>query len=80
MRSVRNLDPGALRQEHPYWNLQSPPCGVDDGNRAISPLWPAEDLKGDSMERVERVEDLDMFVVHAQGIVSADGFTRICIV
>jgi hypothetical protein len=28
------------------------------------------------MERVERVEDLDIFVLHAQGIVSADGIIR----
>jgi hypothetical protein len=32
------------------------------------------------MERVERVEDLDMSVLRAQGIVGADGFIPICIV
>jgi len=31
------------------------------------------------MERVKRVEDLDMFLLHAQGIVSADGLTPMCI-
>jgi len=28
------------------------------------------------MQRVERVEDLDIFALRTQGIVSADGFTR----
>ena len=32
------------------------------------------------MERVERVEDLDMPVLRAQGIVGVDGITPICIV
>jgi hypothetical protein len=40
---------------------------------AASPLWPADDLKGNSMERVERVEDLDMPVLRTQGIVGVDG-------
>ena len=31
------------------------------------------------MERVERVEDLDMPVLRAQGIVGVDGTTRTCI-
>lgn len=31
------------------------------------------------MERVERVEDFDMFVLRAQGIVSAEGYIRTCI-
>jgi len=69
-----------MRREHPHRNLQSSPRCVDDGNRSVSPLGPADNLKGYSMQRVERVEDLDIFVLRTQGIVSADGFIPICIV
>jgi len=61
-----------MRREHPHRNLPSSPCCVENGNRSLSPLGPADDLKGNSMERVERVEDLDMSVLRAQGIVGAD--------
>ena len=80
MRPLRDLHLGAIRQQHPHRNFQASPRWVDDRDRAISPLRSAEDLKGSAMERMERVEDLDMRVFCAQGIVSVDGSIRICIV
>src|SRR6516162_10050092 len=44
VRSVCNVDRGALRQQHPHRNLQSPPSWVDDGDRAVSSLWSADNL------------------------------------
>ena len=79
MRSLRDLYLGAIRQQHPHRNLQSPPRWVDDRDRAISPLRSADDLKGSAMERMERVEDLDVRVFRAQGIVSADATIRMFI-
>src|SRR6266581_2327318 len=74
MRSLGNLDLSAIRQQHPHRNFQASPRWVDDRDRAISPLWPADDLQGGAMERMEWVEDLDGCVFYAQGIVSADAF------
>jgi hypothetical protein len=42
---------------------------VDDRYRAISPLRLAKDLNSGPIERVERIEDLDLSVFRAQGIV-----------
>ena len=40
-----------------------------DADRPIAALWPAEDLQGSTMERVKRVEDLNICIIGAQGIV-----------
>src|SRR5881396_629003 len=72
MRSLGNLDLSAIRQQHPHRNFQASPRWVDDRDRAISPLRPADHLKGDTMERMERIENLDGRVFRAQGIVSVD--------
>src|SRR5438132_9119725 len=80
MRSLSNLDLSAIRQKHPHRDFQPSPRWVDDRDRAISPLRPADHLKGGAMERVEWVENLDGRVFYAQGTVSVDAFTRISIV
>ena len=67
MRSSRDPDPSALRQQHPDGNLQSPPGCVHDTDRPISPLRSAKDPEGSTMKRVEGVEDLN--TIRAQGIV-----------
>jgi len=45
MNFLADLDHGAIRQQHPYRDLQTFPGSVDDRDRAVSPLGPAEDLK-----------------------------------
>ena len=60
---------GAIRQQHPDRNLQSLARWIDDRDRTISPLRPAKDLKGRTIERVERVENPDVRTSCAQGIV-----------
>jgi hypothetical protein len=74
MRPLGYFYLGAIRQQHPYRNFQPPPGWVDDRDRAVSPLRPADDLKASTMERMEWVEDLDMRIFRAQGIVGVDGF------
>ena len=73
MRPLDYLWLGAIRQQHPYRNFQPPPSWVDDRHRAVSPLRAADDLKASPMERVEWIDDLDMRIFRAQGIVGVDG-------
>ena len=78
MRSSRDPDLSALRQQHPDGNLQSPPGWVHDTDRPISPLRSAKDLEGSTMKRVEGVEDLNNRIISicAQGIVGVCATTR----
>ena len=69
MRSFGNHDLGGFPQKHPDWNFQSPPAGVHDADCPISPLRFAKDLQGSPMKRVKGVEDLNIRIVRAQGIV-----------
>ncbi len=77
MNSLADLYPAAIRRQHPHWNLQPLPGLVDDRHRAISTLRLAKDLNGGTVERVERIEDLDLSVFRAQGIVGVGVTTRI---
>src|SRR5271157_5738442 len=74
MRPLGYFYLGAIRQQHPYRNFQPPPGWVDDRDRAVSPLRPADDLKASTMERMEWVEDLDMRIFRAQGTVGVGVF------
>ena len=76
VRLLRDLDLGALRQQHPDGNLQSPPGWVHDTNRPVSPLRSAKDLQASTTKRVKGVEDLNM--IRAQGIVGVGAITRTC--
>jgi hypothetical protein len=68
MNSLADLYPAAIGREHPYGNLQPLPRLVDDRHRAISPLRPAKDLNGGPIERVKRIENLDLSVFRTQGL------------
>ena len=59
MNSLADLYPAAIGRQHPYGYFQPLPGLVDDRHRTISPLWLAQDLNGGTMERVERIEDMD---------------------
>ena len=65
----RDPDFRAIWRQHPDWNFQSPADRVEDGDRAISPLGPAQDFKSSGLEWVERIEDLDVRALRTQGIV-----------
>jgi len=79
MRFIRNGYLRAIRPKHPDRNLQSLPHGVHDRSGPIPPLRSADHLQGSPMKRVERIEDLDLCVFRAQGIVSVDVLIPICI-
>ena len=76
MRSLRDLDLGALWRQHPDGNLQSPPGWVHDTDRPIFALRSAKDLQGSTMKRMKGVEDPNM--IRAQGIVSVGAIIRTC--
>jgi len=59
-------------------DLQSPPGWVNDTDRAICPLRSTEDLQGNTMKRVKRVEHLYVRAIRAQGIVGAGAGIRMC--
>src|SRR5205085_6830989 len=69
MRLLRDPDFGAFGQQHPDGNLQSPPGWVHDTNRPVSPLRSAKDLQASTTKRVKGVEDLNIGITRAQGIV-----------
>ena len=79
VRSLRDRDLGTLRQQHPDRNLQSSPGWIDDTDRPISPLRSAKDPQGNTMKRVKRIEDLNICIVGAQGIVGVGAIIRISI-
>ena len=76
VRLLRDLDLGALRQQHPDGNLQSPPGWIHDTHRPIFALRSAKDLQGSTMKRMKGVEDLNM--IRAQGIVGVGAIIRTC--
>jgi hypothetical protein len=78
VRSSRDPDPSAFGQQHPDGNLQSPPGWVHDTDRPVSPLRSAKDLEGSTMKRVEGVEDMNIGMIRAQGIVGVGAITRTC--
>jgi hypothetical protein len=69
VRSFSDRDLGAFWQQHPDWNFQPLPDWVHDTDRATSSLRSSKDLQGNTMERVKGVEDLNVRIVRAQGIV-----------
>ena len=79
MNFIADLDSGAIRQQHPRRDLQPFSASINDRDRAISPLGPAEDLKSRTIKRMERIENLDLGAFREQGIVGADVSTRMCI-
>src|SRR5215467_3537335 len=69
MRLVMQLEISGLREKHPYWNLQSLTCGVDDRGRTVSPFRYPEDTKAVTVQRMKRIENANVRSVCTQGIV-----------
>ena len=78
VRLLRDLELGALRQQHPDGNLQSPPGWIQDTDRPIFALRSAKDRQESTMKRVKRVEDLNVGMIRAQGIVGVGAIIRTC--
>ena len=77
---LRDLDFRAIWRQHPDWNFQPPTDRVDDGDRAISPLRPAQDFKSSGLEWMERIEDLDVRALRTRGILGGGVLIPICTV
>jgi hypothetical protein len=75
-RPLRDRDLGTLRQQHPDGNLQSPPGWIHDTDRPISSLRSAKNPQGNTMKRVKGVEDLNICIIGAQGIVGVGAITH----
>ena len=80
MRLVGDLYFSALSRQHPGRNLQSLPGRVNDADRSIAPLGPADDLQGSTVKRVKGVEYLNLRIIGTQGILGVGASIRICIV
>ena len=78
MRSFGDHDLGAFPQQHPDWDLQAPPAWIHDTDRPISPIRSANDLQGSAMKGMKGVEDLNIRVVRAQGIVGVGVTIPMC--
>ena len=76
VRLLRDLDLGALRQQHPDGNLQSPPRWIHDTDRPISSLRSAKNSQGNTMKRVKGIEHLNICIIGAQGIVGVGATIR----
>ena len=69
MRLVMQLEISGLREKHPYWNLQSLTCRVDDRGRTVSPFRYPGDTKAVTVQRMKRIENANVCGVCTQGIV-----------
>lgn len=67
----------AIRQQHPNWDLQPLAALIYDADRTVSAFRSANDLKSHAVERMERIEDLDVCCFCAQGILRAGVCIRI---
>jgi hypothetical protein len=65
---------GGFWREHPYGNLQPLPTPVNDRHRAVFPFRSAKDLNGSTLERMKRIENLDLTIFWTQGIVGVGVF------
>ena len=80
MRLVGDLYFSALSRQHPRRNLQTLSGRVNDADRSIAPLGPADDLQGSPVKWVKAIEDLNIRIIGAPGIVGVGVFIPICIV
>jgi hypothetical protein len=69
MHLVMQLEISGLRGKHPYRNLQSLTCGVDDRGRTVSPFRDPTDTKAVTVQRMKRIENANVRGVCTQGIV-----------
>jgi hypothetical protein len=69
MRLVMQLEISGLREKHPYRNLQTLTCWVDDRRCTVFLFRYPRDTKAVTVERMKRIENANVRGVCAQGIV-----------
>src|SRR5258708_10985715 len=77
-RALRECHLGTLRQDHPDRNPQSAPGWIYDTDRPISSLRSAKNPQGNTMKWVKGVEDLNICIIGAQGIVGVGAIIPTC--
>jgi hypothetical protein len=77
-RLFGRLDVRGGRREHPHRNLQALAYWVEDRDCAVAAFGSTNDSQAIAVERMKRIENLNVRGVRAQGIVRDDGFTRTC--
>jgi len=80
MRLFSDLYLGGFARQHPDGNLQTLLGCVNDADRSIAPLGPAKDLQDSTVKGVKGVEDLNISISRAQGIVGVGVLIRMFIV
>ena len=80
IRLISDLYLSALLRQHPDRNFQSLPGRVNDADRSIAPLGPADDLQGSPEQWVKAVEDLNIRIIGTRGILGVGAGTRTFIV
>src|SRR5215472_4792555 len=76
MRLFSDLYLGGFARQHPDRNLQTLLGCVNDADRSIAPLGPAKDLQDSTVKGVKGVEDLNISISRAQGIVGVGVLIR----
>jgi hypothetical protein len=71
------LDVCGGRREHPHRNLQPLAYWVQDRDCTIAALGSTNDSEAIALERMKRIENLNVRGVRTQGIVRDDGLIRI---
>jgi hypothetical protein len=74
MHLVMQLEISGLRGKHPYRNLQSLTCRIDDRGRTVSPFRDPTDTKAVTVQRMKRIENANVRGVCTQGIVGGWSF------
>src|SRR5215467_11859337 len=78
MGLVSDLYRGGFARQHPDRNLQALAGCVNDADRPITPLGPTKELQGSTAKGVKGIEDLNLCIIRAQGIVGVGAITRTC--
>jgi hypothetical protein len=74
-----HLDVRSGRREHPHRNLQALAYWVQDRDGTVAALGSTNDTKAIAVERMQRIENLNVRSVRTQGIVRDGGTIRTCI-
>ena len=77
---IVDLDVSAGRREHPNRDLEPTTARPHDSDCTITGLRSADDPQRTAMQRVKRIENVNVSRFRTQGIVGAAVFIRMCIV
>jgi len=77
-RLFSGLDARGGRREHPHRNLQALAYWVEHRDCTVAAFGSTNDSKAIAVERMKRIENLNVRGVRTQGIVRDDGSIRAC--